>query len=445
MGVEHIFRAYDIRGIFNRDLTVDVMARIGMAIAAYAPGEYAVGGDVRGSTPALKSALIGGLLAGGCDVVDIGIVPIGCAMYATLHEGYGMAYVTASHLPPEWNGVKLSRPKADLMVGPDIYAIRDIFMDDSRLARASYDRCGRYRRVDLLPKYVDLLKSKAKESGLKVVVDCGNGAAALVFPKVLRDLGHEVLTINCDIDPRFPARGAEPTPDKLDLLKKSVMEWGADFGVAFDGDGDRTLFVSNEGRVLTAEQAAIVMLEGIEKGDVVANVECSSILESFVADYGGRVYRVPVGRTYMIREVMRTGAVLGVESSGHYVVWRNLNLDDGILTAICFAEAVARLGEKISRILPEPYPVLRTKLPVNDAVKFKLVEALARDLSKKYDRITTIDGVRVDLEDGWVLVRPSNTEPLVRITVEAKTLEKAKRLLSEYVRLVEEYRSRVKA
>ncbi|HDD64425.1 MAG TPA: hypothetical protein ENF53_04640, partial [Thermoprotei archaeon] len=290
----HIFRAYDIRGIFNRDLTVDVVARIGMAVATYSHTPYAVGGDTRGSTPAIKHALISGMLAAGVDVYDIGITPIGVAMYANVHKGLGMAYVTASHLPPEWNGIKLCRPNGDPMVGDDIYRIRDIFMGKyGEIIKADYKSTGKYMKYDLMEEYAGFIKELAEGTGVKVVVDCCNGATSLLVPRLYRDIGHKVIGINCDVDPRFPARGSEPEPELLGKLSREVVENKFQAGVAFDGDGDRTLFVDEKGRILSAEQAAIVMLEGMGKGDVVANVECSMIIDEYVKEYGGRIYRVP--------------------------------------------------------------------------------------------------------------------------------------------------------
>ncbi len=441
----HIFRAYDIRGIFNRDLTVDVVARIGMAVATYSHTPYAVGGDTRGSTPAIKHALISGMLAAGVDVYDIGITPIGVAMYANVHKGLGMAYVTASHLPPEWNGIKLCRPNGDPMVGDDIYRIRDIFMDKyGEIVKADYKGTGKYMKYDLMEEYAGFIKELAEGTGVKVVVDCCNGATSLLVPRLYRDIGHKVIGINCDVDPRFPARGSEPEPELLGKLSREVVENKFQAGVAFDGDGDRTLFVDEKGRILSAEQAAIVMLEGMGRGDVVANVECSMIIDEYVKEYGGRIYRVPVGRTYMIREMIRRNAKLGVESSGHYVVKGNANMDDGILTSIHYLDAVANLGGEVADIVPPKYPFKKIKLPVDDAIKFKVVDSLKERYINEYSSVETIDGVRVNLDNGWVLIRPSNTEPLIRITVEATSERILNKLLASFRREVEEEARKLK-
>ena len=427
-----IFRLYDIRGVYGRDLTPEVAARIGLALSYYQKGDYAVGMDTRLSSQLLHLALAAGILAGGSNVVDVGAVPIGAIMYAALHKGYAAAYVTASHLPPEWNGVKLFKRGGDPMVGDEIQAIRDLFFSADLRPREP----GYLVRADVLPEYARFLRSKAKATGLKIVVDCGNGAAALIAPRLLRDLGHEVYALNADVDPRFPGRGSEPVPDRLRDLAEEVVRRRTHFGVAFDGDGDRTVFVDDRGRILTAEQAAIVMLEGMGYGDVVANVECSMVLEELVRARGHRVRWVPVGRTFMVREIARGGAVLGVESSGHYVVWGNANMDDGLLTMLYFAEAAARLG-KVSEVVPPQYPMVRRRVEVPDELKFRVVDELRKELEGKYE-VSTLDGVKVAMDDAWVLVRASNTEPLVRVTCEAKRREVAERLADEFVGKIRE-------
>lgn len=431
--VGYIFRRYDVRGVYNRELTPEVAARIGLALSHYRRGVYAVGMDARCSSPYLHHAVIAGLLAGGSSVVDVGIAPIGAIMYATLHKNYAAAYVTASHLPPEWNGFKLFKRGGDPMVEDEISKLRDLFFSSLRVS----EKPGSYARVEILSEYRDFLLSRASSGGLRIVVDCANGVASLVAPRLLREAGHEVYAINADVDPGFPGRGSEPTPEKLRELCEEVVKRGAHFGVAFDGDGDRTVFVDERGRVLTAEQAAIIMLEGMGYGDVVANVECSMVLEDAVKAHGFEVKWVPVGRTFMVREVARSGAALGVESSGHYVVWGNANMDDGLLTMLYFAEAVARLGGT-SGSVPDQPPMVRAKLDVPDDVKFEVVRKLREEMAHLSPNVVTIDGVKVNLGDAWVLVRASNTEPAIRITCEARDYQTAARLAEKYERLVRE-------
>jgi len=428
MKVEYIFRAYDIRGVFGKDLTPDVAAAIGMALGTFDPGDFIVGGDIRTSTPILKRALIAGLVATGSNVLDIGTVPIGAAIYACWTRKRSAAYITASHLPPEWNGVKLYGRKALSYTSEDIRKVGELFSSRS-FKLASWDNVGKIERENILEEFKNYLEKFSTASGFKIVVDCGNGATSLIAPQLLRDVGHTVIELNCEIDPGFPARGAEPEPEKLGELARLVIETEADLGIAFDGDGDRVVFVDDKGRILSAEQMAVVMLAGGVKGDVVANVECSSLLDEYVKSYGGRVYRVPVGHTFMARKVVEIGAVLGVEKSSHFSVPLNPLIEEGLITSIYLIEALARLGGRISEHVPKVRPVKRLKVPVEEAIKFEVAELIKKKLLEKFEHVETIDGVRVDFDYGWFLIRPSNTEPLIRITSEGVSEREAEKLL----------------
>lgn len=435
-GIENAFRLYDIRGIYGREITPDVMSRIGLAISHYLQGRYAVGMDIRASSQLLRLALMSGLLSGGSDVIDVGAVPIGAAMYMATHRGYAAAYITASHLPAEWNGVKLFREGGDPMVGEEISEIKRIFFSQLECRKP-----GRYARYEVLPEYEEFLLSKVSSPNLRVVIDCGNGAASLIVPQLLRDAGFEVYALNADPDPRFPGRGSEPTPERLVELREEVVKRKAHFGAALDGDGDRVVFVDDRGRILSAEQTAAVMLEGLGFGDVVANVECSMVIEELVGAKGYKVYRVPVGRTFVVREVLKRGAILGVESSGHYVTWNACNLDDGLLSLLYFAEAASRLG-KVSQAVPPLYPVCKVKVEVPEECKGGIMELLKEELASSY-AVELIDGVKVKLEEGWVLIRPSNTEPVIRITSEAVKAEDARSLAEKFSIKVKDIASRL--
>lgn len=428
MKPKHIFRAYDIRGIFGKDLTPDIAAAIGMALGTYDPGRFIVGGDIRTSTPVIKQALTAGLAATGCDVIDIGIVPIGAAIYACWTRKASTAYVTASHLPPEWNGIKLYGRRALSYTSEEIKEVGRIFSTES-FRLVGWDGLGKVAVEEVLEEYKGYLAKFATVSGFKIVVDCGNGATALIVPQLLREIGHTVIEINCEIDAKFPGRGAEPEPEKLGELSRAVVENNADLGMAFDGDGDRVVFVDKNGRILSAEQIAVIMLAGGVKGDVVANVECSSVLDEYVSSYGGKVYRVPVGHTFMVRKVVETGAVLGVEKSSHFSVPLNPLMEEGILTSIYFIECLAKLGDRISEYIPEVRPIKRLKIPVEEEIKFEVAERVKEKILERFEDVDTIDGVRVNLDQGWFLIRPSNTEPLIRITSEGVNEKETYKLL----------------
>jgi phosphomannomutase len=419
----NIFRAYDIRGIFGEDLTPTVAVKIGGALSKHFPGVYCVCSDLRSSSQALKMALSSGLLGSGQNVVDAGLGPIGMAIYATKHLGHHVAYVTASHLPPEWNGIKLFKPNGLPICEEDLEKLAETVEREDFWVKAGGE--GKYVTRDVLSEYYDFLLKVPKKTSrkLKIVVDCGNGAASLVVPRLLRDLGHDVIGINCDVDPLFRVRGSEPTPETTSFMGKLIRDFNADLGVSFDGDGDRALFFDEKGNTVTPEQAALVMLKAAPPGDVVANVECSSVVERFVQDRGGKVVKVPVGRIHMIFQAMKSNIVLGVESSGHYIPYGGVNLDDGILAVLQLIEALGTLDAPLSSLLV-PMPLLRKiKIEISDEVKFRVVDWLKNTYLSKYEKVSTIDGVRVDLEDGWFLVRASNTEPAIRVTIESNNTE----------------------
>ncbi|QOJ79534.1 phosphomannomutase/phosphoglucomutase [Infirmifilum lucidum] len=433
----NIFRAYDIRGVYGKDLTPDVVAVIGGALSNFEHGDYCVCHDTRFSSPVLARALASGLAGAGSDVVDSGAGPIGMAIYASKHLNYHVAYITASHLPPEWNGIKLFRPGGEPICLGDIERIRSIA--ERGVSWASVGSSGTLRVREVLPEYFDFLHSIGKHSGgLRVLVDCGNGATSMVVPKLLRDLGYQVFTVNCDVDPRFPVRGSEPTLENTMYMSSLVREFKADLGVSFDGDGDRVIFFDETGSPLTPEQAAIVMLHSLGKAEVAVNVECSSIVDRAVAEMGGRVVRVPVGRIFMILDAVKSGAELGVESSGHFVTYRGVNLDDGIVSLLFMLEAVEKLGGPLSKYRVPMPPVKKVKLEVPDEEKFRIVDALKSKYTAEYDRVTTIDGVRVDVDRGWFLVRASNTEPVIRITIEAENAEELANLERKVLRDISE-------
>lgn len=422
----NIFRAYDIRGIYGQDLTPEVFLLLGAALSERF-SEVCVCSDTRLSSPALRLSLGAGLLGGGAKVVDAGAGPIGLAIYAAKHRKYAVGYVTASHLPPEWNGLKLYEPGGRPISLEDLEKLRE------RVEKGVVWRMNREAKMiieeSLLSSYSDYLKKLSRVTGnLKVVLDCGGGATSLVVPSLLRELGYEVVTINCDVDPLFSARGSEPTAETTSYLSDLIRRFHGDVGVAFDGDGDRVIFYDERGMPLTPEQAAVVMIKGHKVRRVIANVECSWLLDKFVKEAGGTVERVPVGRIYIIYKSLESYGGLGVESSGHYVAFDGANLDDGIASLLYFLEALVTLGGRASAHVPPPPLTKRVKLEVGDEKKFEIVERMKTRLVSRYRDVTTIDGVRVDLEEGWFLIRPSNTEPVIRVTIEAGDEAALKRL-----------------
>lgn len=446
MIAEHIFRAYDIRGVYGVDLDEKVARRVGLALGHYLGGrgrKLAVGMDVRLSSPALKKALVDGLTSAGCDVVDVGLVPSPALYYAVASMKLdGGAMVTASHNPPEWNGFKLCRK--------DAYIIAEgMGMEDLKALALKPDlpESGVKGRVEedpgLLDRYIEDMVSKVKVSRrLKVVLDVANGCCSLTAPKMFEKLGCEVKVLNAELDGRFPAHLPEPTEETLAELKSKVVELGADFGVGFDGDGDRAVFVDDKGRVLLGDVVTALLVNHYlprEPGAaVVFDVSCSSIVEEAVKRLGGKPIVSRVGHAYMMDAVMRNNALLGGERSSHLYFREIWGIDDGAYAALKVAEMLSEAHEPLSALvdrLPR-YPTKAKNYDCPDDVKFKAVADIAQELKSRGVRIIEVDGVKVLLDEGWFLIRPSNTQPLIKLTVEAKDEASLAKLFEEAESLI---------
>ena len=424
-----IFRAYDIRGIYGKDLTKEVMKKIGMAIGTYNSGNFTVGRDFRQHSDELEKSFVSGIVSTGSNAHIIGTCPASLCVFSNWKlKNNVAAYVTASHLPAEWNGIKFFHQDG---VG--------FFEDENKKLEEIHDLGpfakgeGTVEEVkDTEQLYIQFIKERVAPRKLKVVVDFGNGAACLIVPKILRQYDIEAKYLYDWPDPTFRNRDPEPKPETLTDLCKKVVEEKADLGVAFDADGDRSLFVDETGAVMMAEQSAVFFMRDIlqtQKGPVVANIECSSLIDEEAKKYGQQVFRIPVGHTFLVQQTKENNAVLGVEKSGHICVPKFYWFDDAIINSVYMIEIVSKLDKKVSEILEEmPKEFFdRSEIDSTDEKKFGIVEKIKENAMKKYEKITTIDGVRIDFPDSWALIRASNTSPKLRLTVEAKS---EKRLLS---------------
>ena len=433
-----IFRAYDIRGIYGKDLTKEVMKKIGMAVGTYASGDFTVGRDFREHSDELEDAFISGVVSTGSNVRMIGTCPATLCVFSNWKlKNNVAAYVTASHLPAEWNGIKFFHQDG---VG---------FFEDENKKLEKIHGSGPFKKGEgavekvegMEQEYIKFIKERIKPSRLKVVVDFGNGAACLIVPKILKALDVEAKYLYDWADPTFPNRDPEPKPETLTELTKRVVEENADLGIAFDADGDRALFADETGRIMMAEQSAIFFIRDLmqtQKGPVVANIECSSLIDEEARKYDQRVFRIPVGHTFLVQQTKEHNAVLGVEKSGHICVPKFYWFDDAIINSIYMIEIVSKLGRKMSSIIEEMPKELfdRTEIDSTDEKKFAIVEKIKEKAMKKYECITTIDGVRIDFSDSWALLRASNTSPKLRLTLEAKNKERLTRLKEEMLDLI---------
>jgi phosphomannomutase len=430
-----MFRAYDIRGVYGHDLNENVMEAIGNAFASeFVKGSVVVGMDGRDSGPSLKKAFISGVTSAGKSVTDVGLVPRGVCLFSAWKRRLPSAYITASHLAPEWNGVKFAHGSGTEFFEQDNYRIRDLVLSGKVTEAREKGKVDTAKPIYDYKKYVSSKIPKAKKP-LKVVIDCGNGTGGLVAPQLFRTLGFEVKALFEKVDGRFPNRPSEIKEEALGRLMNEMKE--ADMGVAYDGDSDRMSLMDETGRLLGPETASYIILNELvrqEKGPVIANVECLKIMDEIAKKFGRKLFRIRVGNSFMVHEVNKKSACFGVERSGHFCIPSILPMDDGIAASLYAAVALSKSGMKLSEIANElpQYPFRRLKVECPDEKKFGVVERLKRSLSKKYDRVNTIDGVRVDFDYGWVLIRASNTEPIIRVSAEADDEKKMKDLAGKF-------------
>ncbi|MBN2517815.1 MAG: phosphoglucosamine mutase [Candidatus Altiarchaeota archaeon] len=440
--MEHIFRAYDIRGVYGRDLTEDFAFKIAEAFGKFLgnKGRIVVGRDARNSGPQLEEAVARGLASTGISVVQVGLVPIPAInLWIMETKADGGVYISASHNPPEYNGIRFRQPDGTGWVSCIEEVKKIIFSGGIKEAKG-----GGIKKEDaknVKKAYTDSIKSRIKmKKKLSVVVDPGNGAASGLGASLFKELGCKVSAINNEPDGNFPGRGPYPNERTLGGLQEKVLKEGADLGVAYDGDSDRVVVVDDKGAVRSAEEVGIILMKELlsasKNKKVAVNIDCSMAVDEEVGKLGGKVQRIRVGDAFLA-EAVKKGAVFAMESSSHFVIPQFFPFDDGIVTSAYLAEVLSKKDEKLSELADKipKYPVLRQTFECPDSKKFKIIDEITQEFKdRKVDRT---DGVKINFEDGWILLRASNTQPLLRLTAEAKTQEAASLLLQDIVRRLE--------
>ncbi len=440
---EHVFRAYDIRGLVGSEINEEFANRLGLALGTLAEEEgqqaLVVGSDGRLSSASIKNALVKGLLDSGRDVIDIGLAPTPLMYFATHTTSTQTGVmVTASHNPADYNGFKITlagKPLAD----DALLALQ------SRMEAGQFSSgAGRLAKQDVKSSYLDAVAGDiAISSPLKIVVDAGNGAAGDIGPRTLEALGCEVVRLYCDIDGNFPNHHPDPAVDEnLADLQAKVLEEGADFGVAYDGDGDRLTVVAGNGEIVRNDLLLMMFAQDVVSrnpgADVVFDVKCSRHLTQLVSKHGGRPILWKTGHAFMRQKIMETGALLGGEFSGHvYFGERWFGFDDAVYATARLAEIVSGTGLDLLTLLEEYPQTANTpeiKIPVADDEKFNIIQELIEHAQFGNGKVTSLDGIRVDFNDGWGLLRASNTTPALTARFEghdADALERIKQLFRD--------------
>ncbi|MEM2144028.1 MAG: phosphoglucosamine mutase [Candidatus Jordarchaeaceae archaeon] len=451
---ENVFRAYDIRAVFNEEIDAENIVRVGLAFGTYLGGQGIVftGRDVRTSSKIVESAAISGICSTGCDVASLGLLPIPVLnFYIWKNKPKAGLMVTASHNPPEFTGLRF-RHNDGTGFSEENHEIKRIYLE-GKFHKKPWNKLGEFTRINtqlVISEYTKYLLEKISlERQLKVVLDPGSGTASVVAPQLFRKAGCKVLTINSQIDGTFPGRDSYPREGSIDDLQKITANHGADIGVAYDGDADRAVFVDDKGRIVRPEVAGVLFVRDAlskKRGKIVANVTSSMIVQEQVEALGGEVVYERVGDVFMTEAIKKHHAVFGIEPSGHFYSNLFYPFDDGIQSSLLLAEIISKQNKPLSELVDEipVYPIIEETVKCPDEKKFQVTDKIKEKLEKRGYKLNLMDGVRVDQQEGWAIVRPSNTQPLIRVTVEARTESRLKQLKSEILELLKEELESVK-
>jgi len=435
-----IFKAYDIRGVVDKSLTDDVVYDIGRAIgseaAAQDQNKVVVARDGRLSGPGFIAALSQGLRDVGRDVIDVGCVPTPVLYFATHHLETGSGImVTGSHNPPDYNGFKIMLDGQTLS-GDTIQALRHR-IENNDFAEAGK---GRFESCDVSEIYVDRIVSDIKLARpLKLIVDCGNGVAGEIAPRLLRRLGCEVTEMFCEIDGHFPNHHPDPSkPENLQDLKNALDSGGADVGLAFDGDGDRLGVLDSRGNTIWPDRQMMMYAADVISrnpgADIIFDVKCSSHLERVIREKGGVPLMSKTGHSLIKARMKETGALLAGEMSGHvFFKERWYGFDDGLYTAARLLEVLsvdARPSHEVFAELPDALSTPELNVHFEEGEHFKFMERFSEQAVLPDAAIILIDGIRANFSDGWGLVRASNTTPSLVIRFEADSEQSLERIQS---------------
>jgi phosphomannomutase len=442
--LDSIFKAYDIRGVYPDELDEDIARRVGNAFVAFTrPALVLVGHDMRPSSEPLAAAFADGATLAGADVVELGLISTDLIYFAAGKLDAPGAVFTASHNPAQYNGIKLCRAGAG-PVGQDT-GLNDIkaLVASGLLERA--EERGRVEQRDLLPEYVQHVHSFVDIDALRplrVVADTANGMGGLVVPAVFAGLPFELSILYPELDGTFPNHPADPTqPENLKDLQRAIGDAGADVGLAFDGDADRMVLVDDQSQPVSGSITTAMLAKGILEKDrgetIVHNLICSKVVPEIIREMSGTPVRSRVGHSFIKQVMAETGAVFGGEHSAHFYFRDNFRADSGIIAGLMMLEQLSRAHEPLSD-LRRPFERYAQSGEINTRVADPnaVIERVAAAYSgAPQDRL---DGLTVDQGDWWFNLRPSNTEPLLRLNLEARDTASCEEHTAEVLTLIRE-------
>ncbi len=445
---ESIFKAYDIRGVYPDTLDEDVARDIGRAFVSQlglSGSRVVVARDMRLSGEAIEKAFIEGVTEAGADVLDLGLISTDALYFAVGHlEEPGGAMITASHNPKEYNGLKLCREDAIALSGDEgIGQIRDLITSGKLPGPAEHP--GSVEEGDLTEEYAEHCLNFIDTDGLrplKIVVDAGNGMAGKMLPPVFDRLPFEYVPMYFELDGSFPNHPPNPIePENVAELQERVVSEGADFGVAFDGDADRCFVIDEKGETISGDLLATLVAKNVLEKEpgatIIYSAVCSKALPELVEREGGKPVRTKAGHSIIKPQMRSNDAAFGGEHSGHFYFRDNYFADSGIIAMLTVAELVARQDKPVSELLDPIDPYVRSG-EINSEVEDQ--DAVLKEIEERYSgdevEIDHLDGLTVDMGDRWFNLRPSNTEPLLRLNVEASDRESMEKLRDELLEII---------
>jgi phosphomannomutase/phosphoglucomutase len=444
LGQRRLFGTNGIRGVVNKELTPEIAITIGSAIGTFFKhAKLLVGYDARTSSPLLARAVIAGLNATGCDVLFAGIAPTPALQYAVKnHKIDGAVIITASHNPPEYNGIKVVWNDGIEISREQEIEVENIFFEE-KMKYAYWDKIGETSELQgIIDDYIEAIKqhvdvARITKKHFHIVVDAANSVGNLAEPRLLRELGCKVTTLNGNIDGTFPGRPPEPRPENLKDLALTVKAVKADFGVAYDGDADRSIFVDERGKIHWGDKTFALVEKHFLKENpgkkIVTPISSSTLVKDIADAYNGKIVWTKVGSVTVSQTMKKLNAKLGGEENGGIFYGLHQSVRDGAMATALILDIMAKTGEKLSKLLGElpKYFIEKGKVECPEEAKKKALEKLIKQVPSQ--NINTIDGVKIWFKDkSDILIRPSGTEPIYRLYAEAKTEEKAIQLVNEY-------------
>ncbi|MBL7054998.1 phosphomannomutase/phosphoglucomutase [Candidatus Woesearchaeota archaeon] len=444
--MSEIFKAYDVRGIYGKDLTEKTVYEIGRALVDFLNcKKIIIGYDMRVSSEKLVRAFIEGANDQGSDVINIGLVSTDTVYFASGKLNLPAVMFTASHNPPEWNGIKFCRAGA-VPINYDT-GLKNIRMIIKKNKFKKISKKGKITQKDILKEYVKHVHSFVdikKIKNLKIAVDAGNGMAGKIIPLAFKGLNIKISPLYFRLDGTFPNHLADPSKsENLKDLQKKVKKEKCDFGMAFDGDADRIFFVDEQGEIINSSLTSCLIIKRVleqnPNENIIYNLVCSRIVPETIIKNNGLAVKDRVGHSYIKQTMRNVNAIFACEHSAHYYYKHNYSADSGIITALIMAEILSKSREKLSELLEEfkkYHKIEETNTKVEDkAKKLKEIEKIYK--KKRGSKFNKLDGITFEFKEWWFNVRPSNTESLLRLNLEAdskKLMEEKKKELLKLIR-----------